>query len=153
MHYIRSHIKKLSNARMPILVLALVLLVAAAGTLVPRAIDTRLFALSTSYQPEAFTELYFTWPQRLPTTTVAGHEYDVSFSVVSHETTRTTYTYQVLLTDSAGVRQLTTGNATLDSGEQMHKKFYFTASTTDKAIISVTLLPGNQTIQFTAKQL
>jgi hypothetical protein len=94
-----------------IYLLCAVVLVLAIGMLLNWVMQTQTYIKATSHQPEAYTELYFTDPNSLPSSAQNGQTVPVNFTVHNVESRNMLYTYNIELTTP-------TGQTTIVSHEQ-----------------------------------
>jgi uncharacterized membrane protein len=128
--------------------IAVILALAVGGIVLAR--NTTQFAAATSYQPEQFSELYFTNPDALPSTTVSGKTYSVPFTIVNHEAGKKTYDYEITASDATGVYKVKSGSVTLAVGGRSVQSFNLAPAraATSQTLVTVHLLNLKPTIAF-----
>lgn len=113
------------------------------------ASHTHAFKLATSHQPERFTELYFTDPNKLPARIDSSKTYKQTFAVVNHEASSMTYTYHIEVSGITGKHVYPTQQIAVGSGQKVSVPFTYEALApkTDQTV-AVVLVSKNQSIHF-----
>jgi hypothetical protein len=105
---------------------------------------------STTREPAAFTELYFTDPSSLPKHLAVGSPARFRFSIRNHEPGAVTYSYVVTATGSGPTATVTQGQASVRSGEAVDLSATFVPRQPATTYLFVVRLPGrSETIHFT----
>ena len=105
---------------------------------------------STTREPAAFTELYFSHPSTLPKHLVAGSPASFGFTIGNHERSAVTYSYVVTATGSGPTATVTQGQASVRSGEAVDLSATFVPRQPATTYLFVVRLLGRSvTIHFT----
>ncbi len=110
-----------------------------------------LYSLKVIPVPERFTELYFTNPAAIPTSTISGKPVSFSFTVVNHEGVTTTYSYvSYFINPSAQKTILASGTVSLSEGAAaiIPVSYALTAAPVTGEIVVVLPSLNNQSIDF-----
>jgi hypothetical protein len=107
-------------------------------------------ALKLLPEPERFTELYFTDPAAIPTSTVAGQTMSFAFTIQNLEGVTTTYPYTSYFEDATGgTTSLANGIISLpdNASASIPVSYTFPASVNGEVVVNLPTL-GNQQIDF-----
>jgi len=138
------------RVRILLTVLVAIGLFGAGMWLVPAAV--RQMRSSTTREPAAFTELYFTDPPTLPKHLVAGRPASFGFTIRNDEPSAQTYSYAVTATGSGPTATVTQGHASVRSGEAVDLSATFVPSQPATTYLFVVRLLGrSETIHFTGQ--
>jgi hypothetical protein len=145
---LRAQIQKRVNRKFLLFCLVLVITVTLIFTL-RWANRNQLLTLGNS---DAYTELYFTKPNQLPSTLLPGKPSQVPVTLVNHEGSPKSYDYQVTVYENGERTAVAKKQLKLADGQ---KQILFipvdVTSDNHKVLIIITLLNTNQRIQFYAK--
>ncbi|HVQ44893.1 MAG TPA: hypothetical protein VMT30_08120 [Candidatus Saccharimonadia bacterium] len=127
-----------------------ILALAAAGIAAYAAFShSRTLTLATAQQPEAYTELYFTHPDKLAKTAPASQSRIIEFTVHNLEGRTTAYPYAIYRDD----QQIATGTITLNNfATSPVNQSLVIAGTKTRTMITVKLLNTGQSIHFWTEQ-
>ena len=116
-------------------------------------ITNQLHSWKVLPQPERLTELYFTYPNNLPTKYTAGGSQTVQFTVHNLEYRPTNYRYQIVQTTEDGTTRqtLATGSFRLRQNQFAHPAVSITTADLGQRVkVEVQLINVNETISYWA---
>jgi uncharacterized membrane protein len=134
-----------------ILVAGAIAILIAIGALLHAPIDRQLHAWKLLPEPERLTELYFTQPNRLPTTYTPGQTQTVSFTVHNLEYRTTDYRYRIIETGQTThqTQTLASGSFTLSqSAYERPTVRIIIADLGPRAKVGVVLINVNESIDY-----
>jgi uncharacterized protein YfaS (alpha-2-macroglobulin family) len=99
--------------------------------------------LASTHQTEAFTELYFVDPGRLPGFAAPGKKQTVQFRIQSHAAQRQAYPYSVTVSGPSGTK-VTNGSVTLSPGAGATIPFSFTITKANQKVTITVSLVGTE---------
>jgi hypothetical protein len=102
-----------------------------------------------AYQPEQFTELYFTQPSDIPSKVKVSVPYTVPFTIANRESSTRVYSYNIIISDGSRVLSVQSGQTQIRSNAAAKQYINFQVPELDKRYrITVQLTNRKQLIQF-----
>jgi uncharacterized membrane protein len=142
--YLRSATTTITGRRLAGYLLA----ATAVGILATSSPVTSVIAQATSHHAEAFTELYFTHPDQLPTSIKLGQLQSVPYRITNHEAVTKSYRYQVLLTSGNVTTTISEGTLTLNDGASADEMVKFTILKNQSNLVRIVLVGRTEQIAF-----
>ncbi len=102
-------------------------------------------------RPEKLTELYFTYPNNLPSTYVSNQKQVISFTIHNLEYQKMNYRYQIIESNQSGTKSITLKSDNYSLQQNGYVGLSIGESIQDlgsRVKVSVTLSPVNETISY-----
>jgi hypothetical protein len=107
--------------------------------------------LSTSHQPERFSELYFLDHATLVKKITPGKIYDGQFVIVNHEARPTQYSYEIQVTENGKPTMLSRSNVSVPDGQPITLPFHYSGRYPGSSLeVKISLLNKPELIRFRA---